>query len=89
MHLLYRYADNGLYAVKGTLQMPFHFVKKYKFIYYKYAAKARQTNGLQFEHILTSKKWNGCRCLDIPDSQKKQGGWFILTRGLGDTVEPV
>ena len=76
LYTTYRYTGNGLYAVQGTLQIPFHIVEKYKSIYYKYGVVARQTCDLQFEHIwdVTPRKWNGCRCLYIPVSEKKQGG---------------
>ena len=75
----YRYTGNDLYVVQGTFQVPLHIVEKYKFFYYKYVVVTRQTNGLQFEHIwnATSRKWNGCRCLDIPVSEKKPRGGCI------------
>ena len=59
--------------------MPFKVVEKYEFIYYTYAAKTSQTNGVQNEHLwnVKSRKWNGCRCLEIPHSEKKPGGLCI------------
>ena len=78
--MICRYDDNGMIAIKGTLQVPLRIIKRHKFIYYKYGVVTRQRNGLQFEHIwnVSSKKWNGCRCLDILASRKKQGGLCII-----------
>ena len=59
--------------------MPFKVVQKYGFIYYTYAAKTSTTNGLQNEHLwnVKSRKCNGCRCLEIPLSEKKPRGSCI------------
>lgn len=50
---------------------------KYTYIDYKYAAKTGRTGGFVTEQIC-SKKSVWCRCLEIPQSERKPGGWYCV-----------
>ena len=64
---------------EGKVQTPFTIIKNNAYIYYKYAAVTSQTSGMEPEHfwnVTSVTKWNvqPCRCLEIPNTEKKPGG---------------
>ena len=73
---LYRVTNEGFFVFKGFLEIPYHIIVKYINIYYKYAARTGRTAEIVAEHIwsMISRK-SACRCIGIPVSKKKPGGW--------------